>query len=323
VTVTFSRRDMIISAATAGAVFGLDKRFTILGASPAAAATAIEYGFYNFKVGDVEMTAIYDGEWAKDHDPGFIKDVSVEDTKKALVAAGLPDDKVRISFSVMVAKIGGKTVMFDAGTGGQVAPTAGLMMSKGLAAAGFDAAKIDAVVVTHIHPDHVFGLLSKDNAPVFPNAEVIVNAKEHAFWTDAALAGKMPEGMKGMIDRQQQVFAGLKNVRKIDDGAEVLPGLKAVATNGHTPGHTSYQLASGKDVLYILGDVSNIPALFLKHPNWHVQFDMDGAMAEKGRRAIMDRAISEGAMIMGYHYPFPAAGKVVKDGDGYTFTPVA
>jgi glyoxylase-like metal-dependent hydrolase (beta-lactamase superfamily II) len=322
-TVSFSRRDMIVSAATAAAVFGLDKRFTILGASPAAAATAIEYGFYNFKVGDVEMTAIFDGEWAKDHDPSFIKDVSVDETKKALVAAGLPDDKVRISFSVMVARIGGKTVMFDAGTGGQVAPTAGLMMSKGLAAAGLDASKIDTVVVTHIHPDHVFGLLTKDNALAFPNAEVVVGAKEHAFWTDASLASKMPEGMKGMIDRQQQVFGALKNVRKIDDGAEVMPGLKAVATNGHTPGHTSYQLASGKDVLYILGDVSNIPALFLKHPNWHVQFDMDGDMAEKGRRAMMDRAISEGAMIMGYHYPFPAAGKVVKDGDGFTFTPAA
>ncbi len=322
-TVKFSRRDMIVSAATAAAVFGLDKRFTILGASPAAAATAIEYGFYNFKVGDIEMTAIYDGDWAKDHDPAFIKDVSVDETKKALAAAGLPDDKVRISFSVMVAKIGGKTIMFDAGTGGQVAPTAGLMMSKGLAAAGLDASKIDTVLVTHIHPDHVFGLLSKDNAPVFPNAEVVVNAKEHAFWTDAALAGKMPEGMKGMIERQQQVFAGIKNVRKIEDNVEVVPGIKSVATNGHTPGHTSYQISSGKDVLYVLGDVSNIPALFLKHPNWHVQFDMDGDMAEKGRRGMMDRAISEGAMIMGYHYPFPAAGKVVKDGDGYTFTPAA
>ena len=322
-TVTLSRRDMIVSAATAAAVFGLDKRFTILGASPAAAATATEAGFYKFKVGDVEMTALYDGVWEKDHDPAFIKDVSVDDTKKALVAGGLSPDFVPITFSIMIAKIGGKLVMFDAGTGGQVSPKAGLMMSKGMAAAGIDPAKIETIVVTHIHPDHVFGMLSKDNALVFPQAEVIVDAKEHAFWTDTALAGKMPEGMKGMIDRQQQVFAALKNLRKIEAGVEVLPGLKSIATNGHTPGHTTFQLSSGKDVLYILGDVSNIPALFLKHPNWHAQFDMDGDMAEKTRRVMMDRAIAEGAMVMGYHYPFPAAGKVVKDGDGYTFTPAA
>jgi len=322
-TVTFSRRDMIVSAATAAAVFGLDRRFTILGASPAAAATATEAGFYKFNVGDVEMTALYDGIWEKEHDPNFIKGATVDETKKALTDAGLKPDVIPITFSVMVAKTGGKYVMFDAGTGGQVSPKAGLMMSQGMAAAGIDPTKIETIVVTHIHPDHTFGLLAKDNALVFPQAEVIVGAKEHAFWTDPALAGKMPEGMKGMIDRQQQIFGALKNVRKIEADVDVLPGLRSVATNGHTPGHTTFQLSSGKDVLYILGDVSNIPALFLKHPNWHAQFDMDGDMAEKTRRTMMDRAISEGAMVAGYHYPFPAAGKVVKDGDGYTFTPAA
>ena len=319
-----SRRDLIIAAPLAAVVFGLDKRLTIFGASPAAAAAATEAGFYKFKVGDIEMTALYDGIWEKDHDPGFIKNVSVDDTKAALIAGGLKADFVPITFSVMVAKIGGKLVMFDSGTGGQVSPKAGLMMSKGMAAAGIDPGKIETILVTHLHPDHIFGLMAKDtNAQVFPNAEIVIAAKEYGFWMDPALIGKLPDGYKPVVQRLQSVFPGWKNVRQIEADKEVIPGVHSVATYGHTPGHTSYMLGSGKSVLHVLGDVSNIPALFLKHPNWQAVFDSDGDMAAATRHAVMDRVVAEGSMVAGYHYPFPAAGSIAKDGDGYAFTPAA
>lgn len=318
-----NRRDLIVSASVAALALGLDKRTAFLGVSSAAAATAAEQGFHKFKVGDVEMTAIYDGVWEKAHDEGFIKGVSIEQTKKALADAGIPNETVPIPFSVMAAAIGGKTVLFDSGTGGQLAPTAGLMRKQNLAAAGIDPAGVAMVAVTHFHPDHIFGLMEKDtNAPLFPNAEIVVSAKEYAFWTDPALIAKMPEANRGLPTRIQAVFPGWKNIRQVDDGAEIVAGVRAVATPGHTAGHTTYQVSSGGKVLYVLGDISNIPALFLKHPEWQAAFDSDGDMAVKTRRAIMDRTLAEGAMVSGYHFPFPAVGTVAKDGDGYAFAPV-
>lgn len=319
--IEISRRDFILSAATAAAVLGLPRSVNFLGANSAEAKLMAEQGFYKWNVGDVEVTALHDGEWAKAHDEAFIKGVSVDDTKKALVAAGEKDDSVHIPFNVMVANIGGKLIMFDAGTGGQMAPTAGLLTAN-MAKAGIDPAKIATIAVTHFHPDHVFGLMTKDtNAQVYPNAEIVVAAAEYKFWMDPALIGKLPDGFKPLGQRLQATFPTWKNVRQIEDGTEIAPGLRAVSTAGHTPGHTSFQLSSGGKVLYVLGDVSNIPALFLRHPDWHVQFDSDGDLAEKTRRAMMDRAISEGAMVAGYHYPFPAAGTVTKDGGGYVFAP--
>lgn len=321
--IELSRRDLILSASTAALALGLPKRFAFLGASPAAAAAAIEAGFYKFQVGDVAMTAVYDGMWPKPHDPAFIKGVSVEETKAALSAAGLNSDTVPIPFSVMAATIGGKTVLFDSGTGGQLAPSAGLLRTKNLAAAGIDAAGVQTVFLTHFHPDHIFGLMEKDtNAPLFPNAEVVAPAKEYAFWTDPALIGKLPDAFKPLAQRIQAVFPTWK-IRQVDGEAEVAPGVRTMPTFGHTPGHTSYQVSSGSKVLYVLGDVSNIPALFLKHPTWQIMFDSDGDMAAATRKAMMDRVISEGAMVAGYHYPFPAAGQIAKDGDGYAFMPLA
>ncbi|MEZ5773501.1 MAG: MBL fold metallo-hydrolase [Hyphomicrobiaceae bacterium] len=322
--VALSRRQLVLSATTAAATLGLDRRFTFLGASPAWADSAMDAGFLRFKVGDIEMTALFDGAWVRDHDPGFIKNASVDETKAALAAAGLPTDKVTIPFSVMVARIGDRTVMFDSGTGGQLAPTAGLIMTKGMAAAGIDPASIATIAVTHYHPDHIFGMMAKDtNAPVFPNAEIIVPAAEHEWWTDESVFTKLPEARHGLAKRIKATLGTWSNVRPVGDDVEILPGVRTVASHGHTPGHTSYHLSSGSEQLMVLGDVSNIPALFLSHPGWHASFDADPVMAEETRRRMMDRVVADKLMVAGYHYPFPAAGNVARDGEGYTFAPIA
>ena len=316
------RRNFIVSAAAAASVLSLDGRI-VFAKSKAAADLMGAKGFFSFKVGDIEVVTISDGNWQKPHDPGFIKNASVDETKAALTAGGLPDDKVTIPFTVTVVKSGGKTIMFDAGTGAQLAPTAGKLAAN-MAAAGIDPGKIDMVVVTHFHPDHIFGLMEKEtNAQVYPNAEIVVPNAEYAYWTDAATLAGLPENRQGLVKRIQATMPTWKNLKRIEDGAEVAPGIVAVAAYGHTPGHTTYLLGSGKDQLYVLADITNIPALFVRNPGWHVVFDADPQMAEASRRRMFDRVISDKAIITGYHYGMPGAGRIEKDGNGYAFIPLA
>ncbi len=314
------RRDFIVSAAAAASVLSLDGR--ILFAQSKAEADLMAKGFFNFRVGDIEVTMVSDGEWLKPHDPGFIKNATVDETKAALAAAGLPTENVRIPFTVTVVKTGGKTIMFDAGTGAQLAPTAGKLAGS-MSAAGIDPKKIDVVVVTHFHPDHIFGLMEKDtNAQVYPDAEIIVPNAEYAFWTDPGTLSKLPERRQGLAKRIQATMPKWSNLTRIDDGAEVAPGIVAVAAHGHTPGHTTYVVGSGKDQLIVLADITNIPALFVRYPGWHAVFDSDPQAAEASRRRMFDRVIADNTLITGYHYGMPGAGRIAKDGNGYAFLPL-
>ena len=320
---SISRRAFVLSAATTAAVFGLDGPMEFVGSAFAQAPdpNLVQKGFTKFKVGDIEVTQIYDGIWNKPHDPGFIKNATVEDTKAALKAGGLPDDVVPITFTVTVVTVGGKQVLFDAGTGipGQVQPTAGLLASKNLAAAGIDVAKLDTILVTHFHPDHVFGLMEKDGTgQKFPNAKIFVPAPEFAFWTGESV----PEGAKGLSGRIKATIGSWSNIEKIEGEKEVVPGVRSLATPGHTPGHTSYQLASGNQQLIVLGDLTNLPALNMKNPGWHLAFDANAALAESNRRKTFDRVVADKITVTGYHFGMPGAGTIEKDGNGYAFVPV-
>src|SRR5438132_4465886 len=198
-----SRLDLVVSTAMAAAL-GLNARLAI---SPAVAHKTPDpaKGFVTYKVGAAEVTALYDGIWEKAHDPAFIANASVEDVKAAMVKAGLPPDFVSIPFTVAVVKAGGKTVLCDSGTGGQVQPTAGKMMAN-MKAAGIDPAKIDTILISHFHPDHILGLMEKEtNKPVFPDNEIIVSDVEYKFWTDPAVIDRLPEASKRLARLLQDV----------------------------------------------------------------------------------------------------------------------
>jgi glyoxylase-like metal-dependent hydrolase (beta-lactamase superfamily II) len=313
-----SRRDFVISAGL-GVALGLGGRLSI---SPALAQKTPDpaKGFVTYRVGSADVTALYDGIWEKPHDPAFISNASVDDVKNAMVKAGLPADFVSIPFTVTVVKNGGKTVLCDAGTGGQVQPTAGKMMGN-MKAAGIDAAAIDTILISHFHPDHIFGLMEKEtNKPVFPNAEIIVSDVEYKFWTDPAVIDKLPEGRKGLARRIQAVFPTWKNIRQVSGEPEVSPGIRFVNAPGHTPGHRAFHLSSDSNQLMISNDTAYVPALVAANPGWHGQYDQDPATAEASRRRLLDRVIADNAMICGYHFPFPGGGTIQKDGAGYALT---
>jgi len=313
-----SRRDFVVSAGLAVAL-GLDGRLAI---SPAFAQKTADpaKGFVTYKVGGADVTALYDGIWEKPHDPAFIANASVDDVKNAMVKAGLPADFVSIPFTVVVVRNGGKTVLCDSGTGGQVQPTAGKMMAN-MKAAGIDPATIDTILISHCHPDHIFGLMEKDtNKPVFPNAEIVISDVEYKFWTDPAVIDRLPEARKGLARRIQAVFPTWKNIRQVSGEPDVAPGIRFVSAPGHTPGHRAFHLASGASELMISNDTAYVPALVVANPGWHGQYDQDAATAEASRRKLLDRVIADKIMICGYHFPFPGAGTVAKDGTGYALT---
>ena len=313
-----SRRDFVVSTGLAAAL-GLNTRLVV---SPAFAQKTPEpaRGFVTYKIGAAEVPALYDGIWEKPHDPAFIANASVEDVKAAMVKAGLPADFVSIPFTVVVVRNGGKTILCDSGTGGQVQPTAGKMMAN-MKAAGIDPAKIDTILISHCHPDHIFGLMEMDsNKPVFPDAEIIISDVEDTFWTDPAVLDRLPEARKGLARRIQAVFPTWKNIRQVEGEADVAPGIRFVSAPGHTPGHRAFHLSSGLSQLMISNDTAYVPALVVANPGWRGQYDQDGATAEASRRKLLDRVIADKIMICGYHFPFPGGGTIAKDGTGYALT---
>ena len=224
---TKSRRDIILSAAVAGAWLGLDKSLAMVAPTegqqtpaapgrprkppvPARKAQTPDPkpGFLRYKVGDAEITALYDGIWEKAHDGRYFGNATIAEVKQALADAGLTTAFVPIPITVFIIKLNGKLVLCDVGGGDQVQAfnpksvfVSGKMMAN-MKAAGIDPKEIETVLISHFHPDHIFGLLQKGtNAPVFPNAEIIVPAAEYKWWTDPSLINRLPTGRRPLARR--------------------------------------------------------------------------------------------------------------------------
>jgi glyoxylase-like metal-dependent hydrolase (beta-lactamase superfamily II) len=323
----FTRREFVLAAAAVGAAFGLDRHMAISAPAMKQRTADPKQGFYRYKIGAAECIALYDGIWEKAHDAAFIQNASIAETKQALASARLRTDFIPIPIMALVVKVNGKLVLCDAGGGGQVQafnPKSVFVSGKMIAnmrAAGVDPAKIETILISHFHPDHIFGLLApQTNKPIFPNAEIIVPAAEYKWWTDPSLTGRLPEARRPLARRIQAVIPYWKNVLPVEGEDEVVPGIRFIHAPGHTPGHTVFHLSSGNDQLIISNDAIYMPALVAAHPGWHGAYDQNGPAAEASRRKLMDRVIADGAKICGSHFPWPGVGRIERDGAGYAFT---
>ena len=281
-------------------------------------------GFYRYRVGSIEITVVNDGVSRMPIGDGFVENASKDQVNAALEAAFLEKDFYAGPYNPIVINTGSKVALVDTGTG-EAAFKAnkglnGRLLPIGLAAAGFDADAIDAVIISHYHLDHIDGLLKADGSLAFPNAEILVPAAEHNFWMDD---GEMSRATKPRVvfgfKNARRVMSGevLKRVRTYEWDKEVIPGVTAIATPGHTPGHTSHVIASGGKAVYAQADVTHAPFLFARHPDWHFMLDVDPVAAEATRRKVYDMLVAEKMLVQGFHYPFPAVGHVEKSGTGY------
>jgi glyoxylase-like metal-dependent hydrolase (beta-lactamase superfamily II) len=321
-----NRRAVLAGAAAATALSPLAVRSPAQAAAPQAGKQAP--GWYRYKVGDIEVTVVTDGVNRFKFPDGFVTNKSRDEVNTGLASLymGLEKDQIAVPYSPIAVNTGSKLVVIDTGTG-----EANFERSKGAAgqfhgnlkASGIDANQVDLVIISHFHADHINGLLGADNKPKFPNAEILVPAAEWKYFMDDA------EMNKQTSDRMKGVFAGLRRVfdalgRKVtqyDPDKEIAPGITSVATYGHTPGHTSFIIASGNGKVFVQSDVTNLP-LFVRNPGWHLMFDQDANMAEATRRKVYDMLAAERMMVQGFHYPFPSRAYIEKTATGYRETMV-
>ena len=314
-----TRRGLLAGTAAAVAVAASSE---VEAAAPATGTQAP--GFYRYKVGSIECTSINDGALSFPMPDRFVTNVSREQALAAAEAAYMPKGTVTIPFTPQLVNTGSKLVLIDTGWGPGVAPTVGLLPVN-LAAAGVDPKAVDIVIMSHLHPDHTNGIRSAGGGLAFPNAEIKVPAQDWAFWmSDANMARAPNDTMKDYFANAHKVYAGLGDrVTKYDWGQEVAPGITALDARGHTPGHTAFVIASGSRRVLIQSDVTIIPELFLRNPDWHIAFDIDPIEAAQTRRRFHDTAAAEKALVVGFHFPFPAIGHVEKAGTGYRLIPIA
>jgi glyoxylase-like metal-dependent hydrolase (beta-lactamase superfamily II) len=323
----FTRRSALSGAAAAAAATAIGSGAATAPAQAAASATGQQApGFYRYKVGSHEVTVVTDGANVMPLPDGFVVNVKKDDVNAALAAAFLEKDKLTIPYSPIVVNTGAKLIVIDTGTGeANFERSKGVagQFQKNLAASGIDRNAVDTVVISHFHGDHVNGLLTADNKPAFPKAEILVPQKEWAFFMDDGEMSRAPQGrMQDVFKNARRVFDALgRKVTPYEWDKEVAPGITAVATVGHTPGHTSYVIASGSSRLFVQSDVTNVPYLFARNPGWHAIFDQDPKMAEETRRKVYDMVAAEKLMLQGFHYPFPGVAHLEKDGNGYRVVP--
>lgn len=276
-------------------------------------------GFHRFQFGDFEITTLSDGRRAGEApERTYAINQDARDVTALLEENLLPTDRFVNSFTPVLINTGKELVLFDTGMGAGAREAGQGKLISALEASGYKADDVSLVVLSHFHPDHIGGLM-EDGKPAFANARYAAGQKEYEFWTDPARLETPAKGVAQLVDKNVKPFA--EKITFIDDGQDVLSGIRAVGAYGHTPGHLAFRVESGGKSLMLISDTANHSVITLQRPDWHVSFDIDKEMAAETRKRMFDMIATDKLPFIGYHMPFPSLAYLQRDGEGYRYVP--
>lgn len=288
--------------------------------APSASAPAA--GLDRFRLGDFEIVVVSDGTRSYRIEASFIRNATVDEINAALNAGGLTPGTMTVEFNALAVKVGAGWTLIDTGNGAHRFETTGRMPAN-LAAAGIGPEDVETILISHFHPDHINGLRTAAGAPAYPKAQVKVPAREWAFWMENDGGRSSERELRGHFENAERVLRGLEDqITSFEWDSEVVPGIRALASVGHTPGHTSFMISSGPERLFVLGDAINQPALYVTHPDWQSKADVEGETAVRTRWELLQWLAAERTLFVGFHFPFPSVGHIQESGNGYRYAPL-
>jgi glyoxylase-like metal-dependent hydrolase (beta-lactamase superfamily II) len=269
--------------------------------------------------GDGEFYSLSDGQLHLPISMVLPETLTAEERSQFIGRPSIGKEQYTPDCNVVLWKTSDRVILFDSGAGSQF-PVGGGDLATSLEQAGIDPYDVTDVVFTHAHPDHLWGVLDDFDDLAFPDAQFHIAQKEWDFWLDSNTMDRIDDARKSFVVGAQNRLPLLsEQINLFNGGEEIVPGIEAVATHGHTPGHMSFMLHSGSDSLLVVGDAIANAVLSFEQPAWPWFSDQDQALGASTRLALLDRLSLDKSVLVGYHLPAPGIGHVERDGQAYRF----